>query len=76
MIKLLLASFGIGLIKKKVPLAQIIACAPIRIRWWYGWLYNVSGLDAVAITLRTGRKSALCTDDPHGLAAAIHAAIR
>ena len=33
----LLASFGIGVIRKKVPLAQIIACAPIRIRWWYGW---------------------------------------
>ena len=76
----LLASFGIGLIKKKVPLAQIIACEPIRIRWWYGWgihltpygwLYNVSGLDAVAIALRNGRKFALGTDDPHGLVAAI-----
>ena len=76
----LLASFGIGLIKKKVPLAQIIAYEPIRIRWWYGWgihltpygwLYNVSGLDAVAITLRNGRKFALGTDDPHGLVAAI-----
>ena len=76
----LLASFGIGLIKKKVPLAQIIACEPIRIRWWYGWgihltpygwLYNVSGLDAVAITLRNGGKFALGTDDPHGLVAAI-----
>ena len=76
----LLASFGIGLIKKKVPLAQIIACEPIRIRWWYGWgihltpygwLYNVSGLDAVAITLRNGRKFALGTDDPRGLVAAI-----
>ena len=53
------------LFKKKVPLAQIIACEPIRIRWWYGWgihltpygwLYNVSGLDAVAITSRTGPK--------------------
>src|SRR5207247_6281091 len=61
----LLASFGIGLIKKKVPLAQIIAYAPIQIRWWYGWgihltpsgwLYNVSGLDAVAITSRRGLK--------------------
>jgi len=76
----LLASFGIGLIKKKVPLAQIIACEPIRIRGWYGWgihltpygwLYNVSGLDAVAIALRNGRKFALGTDDPHGLVAAI-----
>jgi hypothetical protein len=33
----LLASFGIGLIKKKVPLVEIIAGEPIRIRWWYGW---------------------------------------
>ena len=32
----LLASFGIGVIRKKVPLAQIIACEPIRIRWRYG----------------------------------------
>ncbi len=78
--QILRASFGIGLIKKKVPLAQIIACARIRIRWWYGWgihltpygwLYNVSGLDAVAIALRTGRKFGLGTDDPHGLVAAI-----
>jgi len=40
-----------------------------------GWLYNVSGLDAVAITLRDGRKFALGTDDPHGLLAALRAAI-
>ena len=37
----------------------------------YGWLYNVSGLDAVAITLRDGRKFALGTDDPEGLVTAI-----
>ena len=37
----------------------------------YGWLYNVSGFDAVAITLRNGRKVALGTDDPHGLVDAI-----
>jgi hypothetical protein len=56
----LCASFGIGIICKKVRLADIVGCEPIRIRWWYGWgihltpwgwLYNVSGLDAVAITL-------------------------
>ncbi len=74
------ASFGIGMIRKRVSVAEIAACEPIRIRWWYGWgihltlygwLYNVSGLDAVAITLRNGRKFALGTDDPQGLAAAI-----
>jgi len=73
-------SFGVGLITKKVPIAEIVACEPIRIRWWYGWgihltpygwLYNVAGWDAVAITLRNGRKFALGTDDPQGLTAAI-----
>ena len=80
----LCASFGPGIIRKRVRLAEIVGCEQIRIRWWYGWgihltpfgwLYNVSGLDAVAITLRAGRKFALGTDDPHGFLAALRAAI-
>ena len=86
--EMLRACFGIGLISKKVPLAQIAACEPMRVPWWsgwgmrftltpfgWGWLYNVSGWDAVAIKLRNGREFALGTDDPHGLAEAIQAAI-
>jgi len=78
------ASFGPGIIRKRVRLAEIVACEPIRVRWWYGWgihlspygwLYNVSGFDAVAITLRDGRKFALGTDDPHRLTTAIRAGI-
>ena len=78
------ASFATGLIRKKVPLAEIADCEPVRIRWWYGWgihltpngwLYNVSGLDAVAIKLRSGRKFALGTDDADGLTAAIRRSI-
>ena len=77
------ASFGAGIIRKRVRLAEIVGCEPIRIRWWYGWgihltpwgwLYNVSGFDAVAITLRDGKRLALGTDDPHGLTEAIRAA--
>jgi hypothetical protein len=77
------ASFGLGIIRKRVRLAEIVGCESIRIRWWYGWgihltpcgwLYNVSGLDAVAITLRDGKRFALGTDDPHGLTEAIRAA--
>jgi hypothetical protein len=76
----LCASFGLGIIRKRVRLAEIVGCEPIRIRWWYGWgihltpsgwLYNVSGFDAVAITLRDGRRFALGTDDPLGLTNAI-----
>lgn len=78
------ASFGVGVIRKKVQLAEIIGCEPVRIRWWYGWgihltpfgwLYNVSGFDAVLITLRNGKKLALGTDDPQGLTAAIRDSI-
>ena len=78
------ASFATALIRKKVPLAEIAECEPVRIRWWYGWgihltpygwLYNVSGLDAVAIKLRCGRKFALGTDDADGLTAAIRHSI-
>jgi len=74
------ACLAIGVICKKVALPEILECEPIRIHWWYGWgihltphgwLYNVSGLDAVAITLRNGRKFALGTDDPQGLVEAI-----
>ena len=74
------ACFAMGLMCKKVPLAEIATCEPIRIHWWYGWgihltpygrLYNVSGLDAVAITLRDGRKFALGTDDPQALVDAL-----
>jgi hypothetical protein len=79
----LCASFGPGIIRKRVRLKEIVGCEPIRIRWWYGWgihltscgwLYNVSGFDAVAITLRDGKRFALGTDDPHGLTEAIRAA--
>ena len=63
----LCVSFGPGIIRKRVRLGEIVGCEPIRIRWWCGWgihltptgwLYNVSGFDAVAITLRDGRKFA------------------
>ena len=83
--KTLCASFGPGIIRKRVELAQIVGCEPIHIRWWYGcgvhltpcgWLYNVSGFDAVAIALRDGKKFAFGTNDSDGLTAGIRDAIR
>ena len=85
--EMLKACFGSGLICKKVPLAEIVAFRPIRIRWWFGWgihlvptpygwgwLYNISGWDAVAIKLRNGKRLALGTDDPGGLISALETA--
>lgn len=37
----------------------------------HGWLYNVSGLDAVQIQLRSGRTFRIGTDDPAGLVSAL-----
>ena len=74
------AIFGPGFTFRRIRLSDISACEPIRIRWWYGWgihltrygwLYNVSGWDAVAITLRNGRRVSFGTDQPELLCAAI-----
>jgi len=77
--------FGPGLIRKRVPLAQIVSAQPVRtnflegwgIHWSrFGWLYNVSGLDAVAITLHSGKRFALGTDEPQALASELEKASR
>ena len=69
--------FGIGLIRKRVPLAEIVEAQPVRNHWLYGWgihrtphgwLYNVSGWEAVEITLASGKRFRLGTDEPRRLA--------
>ena len=81
----LCVSFGPGIVRKRVGLVQIVGCEPVRIRWWYGWgihltscgwLYNVSGVDAVVITLRDCKKFTFGTNDLDGLTAGIGDAIR
>ena len=70
--------FGAGLIRKRVPLDQIISARAVRTNWiegWgihlsrYGWLYNVSGFGAVAIQMKNGQHFALGTDEPEKLMA-------
>jgi hypothetical protein len=80
---MLRARFGPGLIRKTVKLAEIASARSIPVRWWYGWgihvtphgwLYNVSGWEAVEITLRNGRRFCLGTDEPEDLLKAIREA--
>lgn len=75
--------FGPGLIRRSFALAEIRAVTAVRNRWYYGWgirmlsrgwLYNVSGLDAVEIELADGRAHRIGTDDAAALAAAIRQA--
>ena len=68
--------FGPGLIRKRFPLNEIKEARVVRNHWYYGWgirmtpdgmLFNVSGLDAVEITLADGSKYRIGTDRPREL---------
>lgn len=72
--------FGPGLIRKEFPLAEVTAAVAVRNRWYYGWgirltphgwLFNVSGLDAVEITLASGKHFRIGTNQPKELEATI-----
>ncbi len=78
-------SFGPGLISKTVSTNDISKLEtitnPIVVGYGirvtkYGWLYNVSGQEAVKITLKNGRHICFGTDDPLGLKNAINKSIR
>jgi hypothetical protein len=72
--------FGPGIFRKTLSLADIKTVEVTRTRlldgWGIhktsrGWLYNVSGFDAVHITLYSGRGVLLGTDEPDRLRNAI-----
>jgi hypothetical protein len=76
--------FGIGLVRKRFPLRNIVRVEPVRNSWiwgWgirytpHGWLFNVSGLDAVELSLTSGRRVRIGTDEPDALARAIRQSI-
>jgi hypothetical protein len=77
--------FGPGPIGRGFPLSEIRDARVVRNRWYYGWgirwtprgwLFNVSGLDAVEIEMRDGRRYRIGTDEPEALRAAIEGATR
>ena len=72
--------FGPGVIRKSLPREEIAEVHPVPTKWWYGWgirmtpkgwLYSVSGLEAVAVTRTSGQTTLIGTDDPLGLANAL-----
>lgn len=73
-------SMGVGLIRKTVLLSEISAAYAASSPWhagWgiryigNGWLFNVSSLNAVELTLNSGRRIMIGTDDQAGLHAAV-----
>jgi hypothetical protein len=79
----LTAAFGPGWPRVTVPVADIAACEPVVNKWWYGWgihgtprgvLYNVSGMEAVELQLKSGKLVRIGTDEPRALCEAIRQA--
>jgi hypothetical protein len=77
--------FGLGLIRKRIPLSEVKSAQPVRNKWYYGWgirlipgglMYNVAGLDAVELVLANGRKFRIGTDEPQQLNAVIQQRLR
>jgi hypothetical protein len=75
--------FGLWLFWKNIPLDTISYCEPYKgvifgwgIHWGpSGWLYNVSGMKAVTVVLKSGKKIFIGTDEPIQLIEAINSAI-
>lgn len=72
--------FGPGLIRKRIPLAEVLSWRAVRNPWYVGWgiragprgmIWNVSGLDAVELDLSGSRHFRIGTDEPQALVAAI-----
>ena len=72
--------FGLMPFRKRVRLANIASFQTVRNKWYFGWgirylgtgwLYNVSGLDAVEIVQNDGKMVRVGTDEPDVLARAL-----
>jgi hypothetical protein len=72
--------YGDWLTVKRLALTDIVAYQPARMNpangWGIhfvgaGWLYNIYGLDAVEVTLSSGEKFYIGTDEPEALRDAI-----
>lgn len=74
--------FGWGIFRKKFPLREIAAVRHVKNHWYYGWgikvwfwpkmwIFNVSGFDAVELTMKNGSIYRIGTDEPQVLAEAL-----
>ena len=74
--------FGWGIFRKKFSLAEIASVRKVKNHWYYGWgirlwfwpkmwIFNVSGFDAVELTMKNGRIYRIGTDEPEALETAL-----
>jgi hypothetical protein len=72
--------FGFGVIHRSIALADLASVAVVRNSWlsgWgirltaTGWLWNVSGLDAVELVFRDGHRFRIGSDEAPALCSAL-----
>jgi hypothetical protein len=72
--------FGLGLIRRRIPLRRVREVRVVRTPWYYGWgirltpagwLWNVSGLGAVEVQFDDARRFRVGSDEPERLAEAL-----
>ncbi len=68
--------FGLGLIRKRLLYKDIHSCKVVKNLWIYGfgirlipsgWMFNVSGLSALELQFKNGKKFRIGTDDSEKL---------
>ena len=73
-------AFGAGWPRRTIDVLDIAGFTRVRNKWYYGWgirlvpggwMYNVWGLDAVEIEMKSGKKFRIGTDEPDDLIAAL-----
>jgi hypothetical protein len=76
--------FGVGALRRRFDFDAIDSVKRVTNPWYYGWgihylrgcvIYNVSGFDAVELSLMDGRKVRVGTDDAERLAEILNARI-
>jgi hypothetical protein len=76
--------FGPGIIRRRFALSEIRGVRVVRNEWYYGWgirrlpagwLYCVSGLDAVELEMTDGTRQRVGTDRPRDLESAVREAL-
>lgn len=75
-----LCYFGQGMIGKEFRVTDITACEPIKVPWYWGWgirwtpmgwMYNISPTAGVQLTLASGKKFIIGSNEPEVLCEAI-----
>jgi hypothetical protein len=77
--------FGIGLIRRSFLLQDIQAYHAVKNPWYYawgihaipgGWIFNVSGWEAVELQMKNGKNYRIGTDDTQGFAHALESHVQ